>query len=170
MAREENVKIFQDTERLVKEVPALKEAVKNSAKRQLLIPEAGDVAAFLPDLKQNRKRFTEDAKITVSKKRTYEAAAGYSGEKVCVLNFASATNPGGGVVKGSSAQEECLCHCSTLYFNRILYAPQERPGSAAQRRLHLHAGSGGDEDGYRVTQAHAGKRLVQSQRDHLRCP
>ncbi len=32
-----------------------------------------------------------------------------------MLNFASATNPGGGVVKGSSAQEECLCRCSVLY-------------------------------------------------------
>lgn len=34
---------------------------------------------------------------------------------MCVLNFASATNPGGGVVHGSSAQEEAIGRCSTLY-------------------------------------------------------
>lgn len=37
--------------------------------------------------------------------------------KTAVHNFASATNPGGGVTRGSSAQEECLCRCSGLYFS-----------------------------------------------------
>ena len=36
-------------------------------------------------------------------------------KKLCVLNFASYTNPGGMFIKGSSAQEECICHSSTLY-------------------------------------------------------
>lgn len=36
-------------------------------------------------------------------------------DDVCVLNFASYKNPGGCFLKGSSAQEESLCHESDLY-------------------------------------------------------
>ena len=62
--------------------------------------------------------YTEPASIIIYKKRTYEAANAYIrlGLRTAVLNFASASNPGGGVVNGSSAQEESLCRCSTLYF------------------------------------------------------
>lgn len=35
--------------------------------------------------------------------------------KIAVLNFASFKNPGGAFLKGSNAQEECLCHESNLY-------------------------------------------------------
>lgn len=35
---------------------------------------------------------------------------------MAVHNFASASNPGGGVTTGANAQEECLCRCSGLYF------------------------------------------------------
>lgn len=38
-----------------------------------------------------------------------------SGESICVLNFASFKEPGGKFYDGSSAQEESLCHSSTLY-------------------------------------------------------
>ena len=37
------------------------------------------------------------------------------GERVGVLNFASARNPGGGFKKGANAQEEALARCTALY-------------------------------------------------------
>ena len=139
MARDENVRIFQDTEKRVKEDPGLQEAVKRSVAEQVLIPEMMEVTDLMPELAQNRDRYEKDAEIIVSKKRSYAAAAGYPGERVCVHNFASATNPGGGVTKGSSAQEECLCRCSTLYFclnTKEMWAGFYSPHRYAQDPIH----------------------------------
>ena len=105
-----NADIFRDTERRYTLEPTLMQAVQQSTKNQVFIAESKNV--IVPSAYK-----TEKAKVIVSGKRSLEAAEVYAKQvkKVCVLNFASATNPGGGVVNGSSAQEECICRCTTLY-------------------------------------------------------
>ncbi len=134
MGRQENVAIFDDTMTLCGSDDDLKQSISKSTANQLLILEDDT----LPKLKASYK---DNADIIISEKRTFEAAEAYAlaGKKVCVLNFASATNPGGGVLNGAGAQEECLCRCSTLYFGltkRELYTGFYLPHRRAQNNLH----------------------------------
>lgn len=130
MSRIDNISVFEDTVFVCEKSSRLIESIKTSRKTQIFIGEGEKLSDA-----SKTPRFEKEAEIIISKKRTFEAAQDYAklGEKVAVLNFASSTNPGGGVVNGAGAQEECLCRISTLYFTldtdenwKRFYAPHRK--------------------------------------------
>lgn len=110
MGREENIAVFENTENLCKTNPKLNASIKKSVENQKIFP------GTLPLPNINLSRYDSRAIVKVSAKRSFEAASFYRELKTAVHNFASASNPGGGVARGANAQEECLCRCSGLYF------------------------------------------------------
>lgn len=104
--------IFRDTLDYINEEEDLYDCIEYS-KRETEIIKADE---YYDLEKPNR---AGDIKVTQSK--SLEAAMRYAEDEanseklIAVLNFASAVNPGGGVERGSSAQEEDICRCSTLF-------------------------------------------------------
>ena len=86
--RTKNAEIFRDTEQRYTSDSTLMQAIQQSTQAQVFIAETDSIV--IPSAYKSEK-----AKVVVSGKRSLEAAEAYAkqGKKVCVLNFASATNP-----------------------------------------------------------------------------
>ncbi len=111
VTRDEMLEVFRDTEEFCKTDENLKQSIRDSIKGTVFYG-----AKNYPPIPARRFKKTV---VSVAKRRTFDAAIAmqrkYLELRIAVHNFASATNPGGGVKYGSRAQEEALCRCSTLY-------------------------------------------------------
>ncbi len=107
----ERIEVFQDTMDWINSDSDLTTSV-TLAKQKTTIFYEDDYPAF--DMSS-----VKDTVVTVTGDRSYQAAMRLRKEnpdaKIAVMNFANAFHAGGGVTKGSGAQEECLCRTSTLY-------------------------------------------------------
>lgn len=116
----QRIEVFQDTLAWIKSDKDLSDSVDKAKKKTEVFYEDE-----YPGFKADNTFSTE---ITVTKDRSFQAAmrlvSDNPGSKVAVMNFANAFHAGGGVDKGASAQEECLCRTSTLYpliYRKSLY-------------------------------------------------
>ena len=100
-------------------------------KAELVTSEELDILNFpeksLGDLKME---VTNNSAIT----DIVRCSRGDTTDKIGVLNFASSYSPGGGFISGAIAQEEALCHASTLYVQlencKLLYQLNKRAHSS----------------------------------------
>lgn len=118
---DDRIKVFEDTLSWIDSDPDLAAS---------LIPAKAGTRVFLEDDYPSFDRSELDSTaITVTGDKSFEAAMRLHKEdpsaRIAVMNFANAITPGGGVAKGSNAQEECLCRASTLYpliYRKSLYS------------------------------------------------
>ena len=76
MSREDNILIFQNTDRMCKENTKLKTAIRKSIAGQKLILENDTLSEI------DKKKYEKPAQVIISKKRSFEAASAYKNQKI----------------------------------------------------------------------------------------
>jgi hypothetical protein len=98
----------------------LSDTITEQVKRTVLVP-----ANFTHTVTDDDRIFKETT-FRMLDTDTIRATKEFASGDVCILNFASYKNPGGFYLGGSPAQEEFICHYSTLYpvllqFRKVFY-------------------------------------------------
>lgn len=130
--RKYNREVFEDTIHIIKSSNEYTQSTNESISKQRLYLEN-------ERLPHPKDKYQSECKVIVTKNKTMDAARNYKDKKVAVLNFASATTPGGGVERGASAQEECLCRVSNLYLcltDKKLWNPFYQKNRDAKDNIH----------------------------------
>lgn len=138
---------------LIKHEDRIQESIKGTVK-------------FTPNsIPRNKKDNVWTTKQEVLATDTVSALFRVEGKKICLLNFASFKNPGGGFMSGALAQEEDLCHRSYLY--EVLVAFKD---SYYQEGLkYLHRGMYTDRMLYTPSVLFEGSNGVTKEADVITC-
>ena len=108
MTAQDLITVFRNTQRMLTEDPSLRDQTLRTQASSCLYLEA-----YVSPL----RKVKGDLNVEITESTTFQCAGEslVPGMKTAVLNFANPHEPGGGVLRGAAAQEECLCRCSSLY-------------------------------------------------------
>lgn len=110
--------VFNDTEHYIAE----HRGVLMSDCSSHIVESKGDIVDTVDTSVQHKAAYGEPARLILTNGKSLQSMNAvmfryFRGQqlKCGVLNFANFFKPGGGVVEGAGAQEECLCRITTLY-------------------------------------------------------